>query len=71
MDRAQRHTHNGVDAERLDGSAILNCPLPAVTPLSTKTAGASYTADEQALINSLKTTVNELVAKLQSIHIIQ
>lgn len=71
MARVQRHVHNGVDAERLDGSAILNCPLPSPTAVSIKTAGATYTADEQELINSLKVTVNELVAKLRSINIIQ
>lgn len=67
----KNHTHNGTDAPRLQFSeAIENAPQEAVDAI-TGTASGTYGATEQTLINNLKTTVNELLTKLENIGIIK
>lgn len=66
------HLHNGTDAPRLDAKrALLKAPQPTGTPVTTGTAGGAYTANEQAMINNLKTTVTELVTKLTNLGLIR
>jgi hypothetical protein len=70
MDKVVPHTHNGVDAPQIDGSSFVGAPQTA-EPLIGGTAGASYTATEQSIINSTKATVNSLIAKLQNLGLIE
>lgn len=61
------HRHNDVDSPKLYlGESIINAPQAAVTPVS-GSAGGTYTGTEQALINSTKTQLNELIVKLQTL----
>ena len=61
------HRHNDVDSPKLSlQECIVNAPQAAVTPVS-GSAGATYTGTEQALINSTKTQLNELIVKLQTL----
>ena len=67
----QNHTHNGTDSSKLYlGDAVLNAPQSALTTGTSSTAGATYTATEQAMINNLKTRVAELETKLQTLGIL-
>lgn len=50
---------------RINGLRILTDRQASVASVS-GTAGASYTATEQALINDLKTAVNDLISRLQN-----
>ena len=67
----ERHTHNDTDSPKLVfQDAIENAPQEAVTEI-TATAGGTYTASEQAMINNLKTSLNDLIDKLQSVGILK
>lgn len=67
----ENHTHNGTDATKLQfNEAIENAPQDAIAQI-TGTADATYSVNEQTLINDLKSTVNELLTKLQNIGIIK
>jgi hypothetical protein len=66
------HYHNGTDSPKLVfQDAIENAPQQALTTGTSSTAGATYTATEQAMINNLKTRVAELETKLQSLGILK
>jgi len=65
------HTHNGTDSPQLSmQDAFVNVPISTVTPVS-GTAGGTYTGTEQAIINSLTTTVNELITKLETLGLLR
>jgi len=67
----KNHTHNGTDAPKLVLSeAIENAPQEAIEQI-TGTADATYSANEQTLINDLKDTVNDLLTKLANVGIIR
>lgn len=67
----QNHLHNGTDAPKLQFSdAIENAPQEAVTTVS-GTADATYSSNEQTMLNDLTTAVNDLITKLQTIGIIK
>jgi len=53
----------------IGGNQVLTNRQATVTSVS-GTAGATYTATEQAMINNLKTAVNDTIARLQSMGII-
>lgn len=66
------HTHNDVDSPKLFANdAIVGAPANALTSASVSSAGATYTATEQGLINNTKTRLNELVARLQALGLIK
>lgn len=69
---AYRHTHNGIDSPLLEGSSIvaaLSGPQPALTPatsgLSSGGAAVLSSADA-AILNNMRTRINELETKLQT-----
>jgi hypothetical protein len=65
------HLHTGTDSPKLVfQDAIENAPQATIADVS-GTAGATYSATEQTLINDLKGTVNDLLTKLQNIGIIK
>jgi hypothetical protein len=67
----ERHTHNGIDSPELEAKdALSNSPQDAVTQI-TATAGGTYTATEQAMINNIKTSLNDLIVKLQTIGLLK
>lgn len=63
------HFHNGSDTNQLSfRESIIGAPQPAITAVS-GTAGAAYTATEQALINNLVTTVGQMRTALRNLGI--
>jgi len=67
MDDKPYHYHNGVDSNQLTASdALFNCPQPAITPIA-GTAGATYTAAEQTIINAQIVAINSIITKLKAI----
>lgn len=65
------HIHNGTDSQKLyAGDALEGAPQLAVTAIS-NTADATYSANEQAMLNELKASVNDLITKLQTLGILK
>ena len=66
------HTHNDVDSPKLyAGESLTGAPQSALTGGTSSTAGATYTATEQGMINNLKTRVAELETRLQNLGLIK
>lgn len=71
MQPLKSHFHNDTDSPKLyAGESIINCPQESITVVS-GTADATYSSNEQTMINDLKDTVNDLLTKLQNIGIIK
>lgn len=71
MDNLKPHVHNGTDSPKLyAGEAFINTPQEAITVIS-GTADGTYSANEQTMLNDIKSTVNDLLTKLQNIGIIK
>jgi len=67
----QNHTHNGTDSPKLViQEAIERVPQDAVTEI-TKTAGATYGANEQSMLGDIKASLNDLIDKLQEIGLLK
>lgn len=72
MENLKQHLHNGTDSQKLYlGDAVLNAPQEPLTTGTTSTAGATYTATEQSMINNLKTRVAELETVLQNLGLLK
>lgn len=72
MNPIQPHSHDGTSLDKLyAGDSLRGAPQEALTTGTTSTAGATYTATEQAMINNLKTRVAELELKLQTLGILK
>ena len=72
MENYFRHTHNGIDSEKLlINNAIEGFPLAALTADvggSLSSGGAEgLTNGDNAIINNMRTRINELEARLQAI----
>lgn len=68
----ENHSHNGIDTPKLYANDCLeNAPQSALTTGTSNTAGATYTATEQGMINNLKTRVAELETKLQTLGLLK
>ena len=66
------HTHNDTDSPKLyAGDAIKNAPQEALTVGTILTAGATYTANEQAMMNNFKTRIAEIETKLQTLGLLK
>ena len=50
---------------RIAGQRVVNTRKAAVSTI-TQTAGATYTATEQAMMNAMKASLNDLIAKLSA-----
>lgn len=64
--KTPHHTHNDLDSPRIDGKNLVGAPQPAILPV-TGTAGGTYSATEQTLINehtTAITTIREVLKKL-------
>jgi len=70
MEPIKPHTHNGTDSPKLPAESIEYLPLAAVTEI-TDTADGTYSANEQAMLNNLKASLNDLIDKLQSAGILK
>ena len=67
----ENHTHNGTDAPKLRASeAIEGAPQAAVTEIS-DTADATYSANEQTMLNNIKASLNDLIDKLQTLGLLK
>lgn len=64
------HTHNGIDSARLTGRSFVNAPLTALT---TADASVINTGDatSDTVIANMRTRINELEARLQSLELIR
>lgn len=70
MESVIDHKHNGLDSRKLKAKECLDSvPQAVVTPVS-GTAGATYGATEQSMINDNKTAINDLILKLQAIGLV-
>lgn len=70
MESVIDHKHNGTDSRKLKVKECFDgVPQAAVSQVS-GTAGASYTATEQEMINANKTAINDLIVRLQAIGLI-
>lgn len=68
----ERHEHTGTDSPKLyAGDALERAPQEKLTTGTIATAGATYTATEQSMINNLKTRVAELETKLQTLGLLK
>jgi len=68
----ERHAHDGSSCNKLyAGDALERAPQEALTTGTASTAGATYTATEQAMLNNLKTRIAELETKLQTLGLIK
>lgn len=65
------HKHNGIDSNTLELSeAFENFPQDTVATIA-EVAGPTYTALERKMLNHLKASLNDLIAKLQAGKIIK
>lgn len=65
------HTHDGTNSDQLDlKKSVYNAPQTALTSATGTTAGGTYTATEQNLINNHTTRLNELETKLRALGLI-
>jgi hypothetical protein len=72
MENLKPHLHNGTDSDKLFlGDSAVNAPQEPLTTGTSSTAGATYTATEQAMINNLKTRVAEIETVLQSLGLLK
>lgn len=72
MENLKPHGHTGTDAQKLRfNEAIENAPQEALTTGTVATAGATYTTNEQDMINNLKTRVAEIETKLQALGVLK
>ena len=71
-----RHTHNGTDSPSLDSQAITNAisaPQAALTPATSglSSGGAAVLSNaDAAILNNMRTRINELETKLQAMGLI-
>lgn len=72
-----RHTHNGVDSEKLPKSSItksLGAPQTALTAANSGTlttgGAAVLSTSDSAIIANMRTRINELETKLQALGLI-
>lgn len=67
----ENHTHNGIDSPKLPfQDAIENAPQEAVTAI-TNTADATYSTNEQNMLNEIKASLNDLIDKLQTLGVLK
>jgi hypothetical protein len=70
IDKIPQHKHNGIDSSRIPGSSLIGAPGAAVTSIS-GTAGGTYTATEQSMLNSQKTAINSIITTLRNLKLIE
>lgn len=66
----ERHKHNGTDSEQIEYTDLSILPETAIADVP-GTAGAAYTAAEQAIINSQTEKINAILAALRNKRIIK
>lgn len=72
MEKVIPHSHDDVGSPKLyAGDSLVSAPQLALTTGTGSTAGVTYTATEQAMINNLKTRVAELETKLQALGLLR
>lgn len=71
MEQVLRHTHNGIDSEKLQLKDMVGFPLEALTAAnngSLSSGGAEgLTNGDNTIINNMRTRINELEERLQAI----
>lgn len=66
------HQHTTTDVGQLDaGKSLIGAPQTAITADSGGTAGATYTAVEQGIINNTHTRVNDIYLRLQNLNLLK
>lgn len=64
------HKHTGTDSQKYSLRDAQNAPQDAISQVS-GTAGATYGATEQAMLNNLTTAVNAIITTLQNLELTQ
>lgn len=71
MENYFRHTHNGIDSEKLQLKDMVGFPLEALTGANNNALSSSGTENlidsDAAIINNMRTRINELESRLQAI----
>lgn len=71
MEQVLRHTHNGIDSEKLQLKDMVGFPLEALTGANNNALSSSGTENlidsDAAIINNMRTRINELESRLQAI----
>lgn len=70
MDDLKPHVHNGVDAPEIPGENLVNAPQTAIALVS-GTADGTYSSNEQTLINTHTTQINEIITALKNLNLIR
>lgn len=78
MDTEQKftqHEHNGFDSKKVKGSNIAKAPqLPLTTASATalSTGGAAVlSTSDQTILDNMRTRINQLEARLQTLELLQ
>jgi hypothetical protein len=71
MEKIARHTHNGIDSEQIELKNVVGFPLQALTPASSGSLTSGGTENlrnaDSAIIENMRTRINELEARLQAL----
>lgn len=71
MENLKPHTHNGADSQKLDLKfSSERVPQQTVSDVA-GTATNTYGTNERDIINDLKTKLNELIDKLETIGLLE
>lgn len=66
----ERHTHNGTDTPLIPGSSIQGAPQEALTVVNEDTINTGDPTSD-TVIENMRTRINELETKLQTLGIIK
>lgn len=71
METVTRHTHNGIDSEKLELRDMVGFPLEALTTKNTNNLSSGGANDlkssDSAVIDNMRTRIDELESRLQAI----
>lgn len=72
MENVIDHTHNNIDSRKLKmKDSIVGCPMPALTTANsssfTSGGAAVLQSSDVTILNNMRTRINELESRLQSI----
>jgi len=71
LEKVTPHTHNDQDSPKLYlGDSVVSAPQEAVTPVA-NTADSTYSANEQAMLNEIKASLNDLIEKMQTLGLLR
>lgn len=66
----KNHEHQGTSAKRVQGKNLIKAPQAAISNVSVS-AGATYTATEQSILNDHGAKINLIITALENLGLIQ